>query len=232
MKNLERMLKDIEMEVELTRHLIGKDSLDERVMEAMKQVPRHRFVPHELRYCAYDNGPVPIGSDQTISQPYIVALMSDLLNLKTDDIVLEIGTGSGYQAAILSRLVRQVYSIEIIEDLANKARDRLIDLNYRNVEVRCSDGYFGWEEHAPYDGIIITAAAPHIPQPLIKQLREGARLVLPIGLPFRYQELVVIEKKTDGTLETREVLGVSFVPLTGQCDTDAQPLGSSRHRLT
>ncbi|MGR9114968.1 MAG: protein-L-isoaspartate(D-aspartate) O-methyltransferase [Gammaproteobacteria bacterium] len=222
MKDLDRMLKDIEMEVELTRHFIGKDSLDERVMAAMKQVPRHHFVPHELRFCAYDNGPVPIGSDQTISQPYIVALMSDLLSTKPDDAILEIGTGSGYQAAVLSHLVRQVYSIEIIEDLAIRASNRLRKLNYNNVEVRCGDGYFGWPEHAPYDGIIVTAAAPNIPKPLLEQLREGARLVLPIGHPFRYQELIVIEKKPDGTLEIREILGVSFVPLTGECDSIAE----------
>ena len=229
MKDLDRMMKDIEMEVELTRHLIGKDSLDERVMETMREVPRHQFVPYELRYCAYDNGPVPIGSDQTISQPYIVALMTDLLNPQPGDIILEIGTGSGYQAAILSLLVRQVYSIEIIEDLATKARNRLNKLDYRNVEIRCGDGYSGWPEHAPYDGIIITAAAPHVPLPLIEQLREGARMVIPIGMPFRYQELVVIDKKPGGGLETREVLGVSFVPLTGQCDIEASRSNTSSH---
>ena len=229
MKDMDRMLEDIKMEVKLTRHLIGKNSLDGRVMEAMSEVPRHHFVPYELRYCAYDNGPVPIGSDQTISQPYIVALMTDLLNPQPDNIILEIGSGSGYQAAILSLLVRQVYSIEIIEDLATKARNRLSKLNYHNVEIRCGDGYNGWPEHAPYDGIIITAAAPHVPLPLIEQLREGARMVIPIGLPFRYQELVVIEKKPGGGLETREVLGVSFVPLTGQCDIEASRSKTSSH---
>jgi protein-L-isoaspartate(D-aspartate) O-methyltransferase len=215
MKDFQRMLNDIEMEVHLTRHLIGKNSLDDRVMEVMKQVPRHEFLPVDLRYCAYDNGPAPIGSGQTISQPYIVALMSDLLNTKPSDIILEIGTGSGYQAAILSQLVKQVYSVEIIEDLATIARQRLNELGYNNVEVRNDDGYYGWPEHAPYDGIIVTAAAPHIPQPLIDQLRPGARLVIPVGLPYSYQELMVVEKRANDEIEVRKVLGVGFVPLTG-----------------
>ncbi|MDD2661228.1 MAG: protein-L-isoaspartate(D-aspartate) O-methyltransferase [Methylococcales bacterium] len=215
MKDMQRMVNDIEMEIHLTRHLIGKNSFDDRVMAAMKRVPRHEFLPGDLRYCAYDNGPAPIGSGQTISQPYIVALMSDLLNTRPSDIILEIGTGSGYQAAILSQLVQQVYSIEIIEDLATEARKRLNKLGYDNIEVRNDDGYSGWLEHAPYDGVIVTAAAPHIPQPLIDQLRAGARLVIPVGLPYSHQELMVVKKKTNGEAETRQVLGVAFVPLTG-----------------
>ena len=218
MKDLQRMLNDIEMEVHLTRHLIGKNSLNDRVMTAMKKVPRHEFLPPDLRYCAYDNGPAPIGSGQTISQPYIVALMSDLLDTKPSDIILEIGSGSGYQAAVLSQLVQQVYSVEIIEDLATTARKRLNKLCYNNVEIRNDDGYFGWPEHAPYDGIIVTAAAPHIPQPLIDQLRTGARLVIPVGFPYSYQELMVVEKRANGEIETQMVLGVSFVPLTGEHD--------------
>ena len=218
MKDLQRMLNDIEMEVHLTRHLIGKNSLNDRVMTAMKKVPRHEFLPPDLRYCAYDNGPAPIGSGQTISQPYIVALMSDLLDTKPSDIILEIGSGSGYQAAVLSQLVQQVYSVEIIEDLATTARKRLNKLGYNNVEIRNDDGYFGWPEHAPYDGIIVTAAAPHIPQPLIDQLRTGARLVIPVGFPYSYQELMVVEKRANGEIETQMVLGVSFVPLTGEHD--------------
>jgi protein-L-isoaspartate(D-aspartate) O-methyltransferase len=220
MKNdIQRMLNEIEMEVHLTRHLIGKNAFDDRVMAAMERVPRHEFLPADLRYCAYDNGPAPIGSGQTISQPYIVALMSDLLNTKPADIILEVGTGSGYQAAILSQLVQQVYSVEIIEDLATAARKRLNKLGYDNVEVRNGDGYFGWPEHAPYDGVIVTAAAPHIPQPLIDQLQIGARLVIPVGLPYSYQELMVVEKKANGGIETQKVLGVSFVPLTGEHET-------------
>jgi protein-L-isoaspartate(D-aspartate) O-methyltransferase len=200
----------------LTRHLIGKNSFDDRVMAAMKQVPRHDFLPADLRYCAYDNDPAPIGSGQTISQPYIVALMSDLLNTKPSDIILEIGTGSGYQAAVLSQLAQQVYSVEIIEHLATTAHNRLNKMGYDNVEVRNDDGYFGWPEHAPYDGVIVTAAAPHIPQSLIDQLRTGARLVIPVGLPYSYQELMVVEKKANGEIETWKVLGVGFVPLTGE----------------
>lgn len=221
MKERQRMLRDIEMEVDLTHHFIGKDALDSRVMEAMKQVPRHEFVPTALRDRAYDNGPAYIGSGQTISQPYIVALMSDLLNTRPTDIILEVGTGSGYQAAILALLVKQVYSIEIIEELAVPARARLARLGYNNVAVRNGDGYFGWQDHAPFDGIIVTAAAPHIPQPLIEQLRVGARLVIPVGLPFSYQELMVVEKKANGEIEIRHVLGVSFVPLTGELGEEA-----------
>ena len=220
MNDLQRMLNDIEMEVHLTRHLIGKNAFDDRVMAAMKNVPRHEFLPADLRYCAYDNGPAPIGSGQTISQPYIVALMSDLLNTKPSDIILEIGTGSGYQAAILSQLVQQVYSVEIIEDLAATARKRLNKLGYNNVEVRNDDGYFGWQEHAPYDGVIVTAAAPHIPPSLIDQLRPGARLVIPVGFPYSYQELMVVEKRANGEIETEKVLGVSFVPLTGEHESE------------
>jgi len=220
MNDLERMLNDIKMEVELTRHLIGKNALDARVMAVMKQVPRHKFLPADFRYLAYNNGPVPIGSGQTISQPYIVALMSDLLATKPSDVVLEIGTGSGYQAAILSKLVAQVYSIEIIEDLALKASHRLQKLGYDNVAVRNDNGYFGWQEHAPFDGIIVTAAAPTIPQPLIDQLKVGARLVIPVGLPYAYQELMVVEKKPNGDIDIQDILGVSFVPLTGVANTD------------
>jgi protein-L-isoaspartate(D-aspartate) O-methyltransferase len=216
MKNLQHMLSDIEMEVYLTRHLIDKNALDGRVMAAMKKVPRQVFLPVDLRYCAYDNSPVPIGSGQTISQPYMVALMSDLLNTKSSDIILEIGTGSGYQSAILSQLVQQVYSVEIIEDLVITARSHLNKLGYNNIDIRNGDGYFGWPEHAPYNGIIVTAAAPHIPQPLIDQLAAGARLIIPIGLPYSYQELIVVEKKANAEIETRKILGVSFVPLTGQ----------------
>lgn len=214
--SMRQMLDDIESEVRATRGYIGKNALDKRVMDAMGDVPRHLFVPEASLHVAYANGPVPIGLGQTISQPYIVALMTDLLNPNPDDTVLEIGTGSGYQAAILSRLVKQVYSVEIVETLADKARERLSVHDYRNIEVRTGDGYLGWPEHAPYDGIVVTAAAPHIPEPLIDQLCIGARLVIPIGLPFCYQELLVIEKDARGRIDSRTVLGVSFVPFTGK----------------
>lgn len=230
MKGLQRMMKGIEMEVNLTRHLIGKDVLDDRVMAAIKQVPRHEFLPADFRFLAYDNGPAPIGSGQTISQPYIVALMSDLLDTKLTDTILEIGTGSGYQAAILSKLVKQVYSLEIIEELSTQATRRLKKLGYDNVTVRNGDGSFGWPEHAPYDGIIVTAAAAYIPQPLIDQLKVGARLVIPVGLPYSYQELMVVEKKADGKVEVRNILGVSFVPLVSGCDVEAKNLGEQHDR--
>jgi len=220
MNDLQRMLNDIEKEVELTRNSIGKNALDARVMAAMKQVPRHEFISRDIHYRAYDNGPLPIGSGQTISQPYIVALMSDLLNTKPSDKILEVGTGSGYQAAILSRMVQQVYSVEIIESLAAKARNHLNKLNYKNINLRTGDGYFGWPEYAPFDGIIVTAAAPYIPQPLIEQLITGARMVIPVGFPYSYQELMVVEKKANGEIETQSILGVSFVPLTGERDTE------------
>jgi protein-L-isoaspartate(D-aspartate) O-methyltransferase len=222
------MLKDIAMEVNLTRHLIGKDALDDRVMAAIKQVPRHEFLPADYRFLAYDNDPAPIGSGQTISQPYIVALMSDLLCTKFTDTILEIGTGSGYQAAILSKLVKQVYTLEIIEELSKKATRRLKKLGYNNVMVRTGDGHYGWPEHAPYDGIIVTAAAACIPQPLVGQLRPGARLVIPVGLPYSYQELVVVEKKINGKIEAHNILGVSFVPLVAGCDVETMDLGE-RH---
>ncbi len=221
MREMRQMLSDIEWEVKLTRSMIGKAALSDRVMAAMKQVPRHKFIPKALREYAYQNGPVPIGFGQTISQPYIVALMSDLLDTKPSDVVLEIGTGSGYQAAILSKLVRQVYSIEVVEELATMARTHLHELGYNNVEVRTGDGNLGWPEHAPYDGIIVTAAAPHIPQSLIDQLRTGARLVIPLGLPYSAQELMVVEKKPGGKIETQDILSVAFVPLVEGRDTSS-----------
>jgi protein-L-isoaspartate(D-aspartate) O-methyltransferase len=214
-KSRERMLRDIQREVEFTRHEIGTDHLDERVMEAIRAVPRHEFVPLESRPYAYENGPVAIGHGQTISQPYIVALMSDLLRPRPQDVVLEVGTGSGYQAAVLSRLVRQVYSVEIVEELASEVAERLQRLGYHNVAVRHGDGYYGWPEHAPYDSIIVTAAAPHIPSPLIEQLKVGGRLVIPVGQPLMYQELKVVEKVADDKTQVHDVLGVAFVPLVG-----------------
>lgn len=210
------MIRDIEEEVALTRHYIGKDALDSRVMQAMRKVPREQFVPAESKAYAYVNGPVPIGYGQTISQPYIVALMTDLLNPEPDDVILEVGTGSGYQAAVLSLLVKQVYTLEVIPELGEQAAERLKHLGYDNVEVRVGDGYFGWPEHAPYDGIIVTAAAPYIPEPLIEQLKEGGRLVIPVGQPFSHQELMTVDKKAQGEIDTQSILGVAFVPLTGR----------------
>jgi len=209
------MLRVIRWETTLTRDYIGKDSLDERVMAAMADVPREAFVPDGLRHRAFDNGPLPIGHGQTISQPYIVALMTDLLEPGPDDVILEIGCGSGYQAAILSRLVKQVYSLEIVPALAAEAARRLEELGCANVEVRCADGYPGLPEHAPYDGILVTAAAPHVPPALVAQLKPDARLVIPVGNPGWAQDLKLIEKRADGGIRERDVLSVSFVPFTG-----------------
>ncbi len=218
----EEMLRDIEREVAYTRHEIGRDAFAPRVMAAMAAVPREEFVPESGRHRAFANGPLPIGHGQTISQPYIVALMTDLLAPRRQDSVLEIGTGSGYQAAVLAQLVRQVHSVEIIAALATAAGQRLGRLGYDNVSVRHADGYHGWPEHAPYDGIIVTAAAPRVPPPLVEQLKPGARLVIPVGLPGSVQELQVVEKHADGAIATRNILLVAFVPLTRAPAASAQ----------
>ena len=215
MTKVEQMLRDIEQEVQLTRAETGKNTLDPRVLSAMRAVPRERFVPEDERSMAYYNGPLSIGHGQTISQPYMVALMTDLLHLQPHHVILEVGTGSGYQAAVLSQLVARIYSVERIAQLAKEARARLQGLGYLNVEVVEGDGYRGLPEHAPYDGIIVTAAAPHIPQPLVDQLKPSARLVIPLGGAFAGQELVVVEKSVDGHLSERRLLSVAFVPLTG-----------------
>ena len=215
-EGMAQMLEDIRQEVEFTKGWIGKDHLDKRVMAAMKAVPRHEFVPGACRYFAYANGPVAIGHGQTVSQPYIVALMTDLLEPQADDVVLEVGTGSGYQAAVLSQLIKRVYSMEIVAVLADEAAPRLRRLGYDNIEVRSGDGYQGWREHAPFDGIIVTAAAPHIPPPLIEQLKPGGRLVIPVGPPYGHQILSVVSKDDGGRIVTRDILPVAFVPLTGE----------------
>ena len=211
--SIKRMLAEIEGEVAYTSRLIGKSRLDPRVMAAMGKVSREAFVPPDLKRYAYDNGPLPIGNGQTISQPYIVALMTDLLQLEPDHVVLEVGTGSGYQAAVLSQLVKEVFTIERIQALGNVSTARLKSLGYSNIECRTGNGYDGWPEHAPYDAIIVTAAASHIPQALIEQLKPGGRLVIPIGLPDMPQELILVEKDDEGGIHTRNILGVAFVPL-------------------
>ena len=195
----------------------GISRADERVMDAMRDVPRHEFVPPEFRgAAAYRDSPLPIGNGQTISQPYIVALMSDLADVGPDSIVLEIGTGSGYQAAILAEMVSHVYTIEIIEPLFSSATARLEHLGYENISTRLGDGYFGWEEHAPFDAIIVTAAATHVPPPLIEQLKPGGRMVIPVGGRFTTQWLLLVEKNDDGGIVTRQIAPVLFVPLTGE----------------
>lgn len=197
------------------RQIRQRGVTDQDVLEAMERVPRHEFVPGEYQSQAYADRPLPIGYGQTISQPYIVALMTELLQLKTTDRVLEIGTGSGYQAAILAEIVAEVYTVEIIEALAVEATARLKRLGYDNVKTLHADGYFGWEEHAPFDAIIVTAAPDHIPQPLVQQLQDGAKLVIPVGPPGGYQTLWEVTK-TGEEVTKRNVTGVLFVPLTGE----------------
>ncbi|MEE8635269.1 MAG: protein-L-isoaspartate(D-aspartate) O-methyltransferase [Acidiferrobacterales bacterium] len=210
------MIAAIVKDVRRTASYTGRKDFDERVMEAMTSVPRHEFVPVDLQPVGYENRPLPIGYGQTISQPYIVALMTDLLKVDGSDVVLELGTGSGYQAAILSGLVKRVYTIEIIEPLAEQAKSRLTRLGYGNVTTRLGDGYYGWIEQAPFDGIIVTAAASHVPPPLIEQLKPGGRMVIPVGDRFFTQQLLLVQKTADGQITTRQMLPVRFVPLTGK----------------
>ena len=197
-----------------TRQETGRANLSERVLQAMARVPRHRFVPVDQVPYAYDNRPLPIGGGQTISQPFIVALMTDLLDLKPGGKVLEIGTGCGYQAAVLGELAGDVYTMEIVSSLAQDAAARLTALGYRNVTVRSGDGYAGWAVHAPFDAIIVTAAAPAVPPALVEQLKPGGKLVIPVGPQWGAQQLLVIDKDASGKTTTRNALAVRFVPLT------------------
>jgi len=208
----QHMLAEISAGTFHVSDLIGKTALGERVMTAMGKVPRHEFVPIELRLYAYANVPLPIGFDKTISQPFIVALMTDLLDISPDDAVLEIGTGLGYQAAILAQLARKVYSIEIIEELGRQAKQRLHRQGYTNIELKIANGYHGWSEHAPFDKVIVTAAADLVPPPLIHQLKVGGKMVVPAGLPDA-QQLVLVEKHGNGRVTTREILQVRFSQL-------------------
>ena len=208
------MVQEIHLDAKLTSIEIGKDTFNKDVMGVMGTVPRHRFVPERLRDYAYENRPLPIGHGQTISQPYIVALMTDLLEVDENDVVLEIGTGSGYQAAVLSPLVKHVYTMEIIEALGETATVRLTQLGYDNVTTRIADGYYGWKERGPFDAIIVTAAAGSIPPPLVEQLKPGGRMVIPVGGAFLTQQLMLVEKDPDGEVRTKQILPVRFVPLT------------------
>jgi protein-L-isoaspartate(D-aspartate) O-methyltransferase len=208
----QHMLAEISAGTFHVSDLIGKTALDERVMTAMGKVPRHEFVPIELQPYAYANVPLPIGFDKTISQPFIVALMTDLLDISADDAVLEIGTGLGYQAAILAQLARKVYSIEIIEELGREAKQRLNRQGCTNIELKIANGYHGWSEHAPFDKVIVTAAPDLIPPPLIHQLKAGGKMVVPAGLPDA-QQLVLVEKDGNGRVTMREILQVWFSQL-------------------
>ncbi len=180
-------------------------------LDAMRNVPRHLYVPFPQRRNAYDDRPLPIGYGQTISQPYIVAFMTEIVDPKPDDKMLEIGTGSGYQAAVLAEIIEEVYTIEIIRPLGEQAK-RILDVQYDNVYVKIADGYHGWAEHAPFDAIVVTAAAEYIPPPLVEQLKEGGRMIIPVGSPFQVQQLMLVEKGKDGEISTRSLMPVRFVP--------------------
>jgi protein-L-isoaspartate(D-aspartate) O-methyltransferase len=213
---LKRMLDTIAVEAINTSSFTGRKEFSTAVMQAMAKVDRKKFVIDRYLRNAYDDGALPIGHGQTISQPYMVALMTDLLDLTQNSIVLEVGTGSGYQAAILSKLAKQVYSIERVAELATAAQQRLRRLGYDNVHIECRNGYLGWQEKAPFDAIVVTAAAPYVPPALIEQLKPGGRMVIPLGQPYAYQELYTLSKDQSGTITRQDILGVAFVPLVDE----------------
>ena len=208
-----RLVVEVDATYAATRAETGLAAMSPPVRAALAKVERHRFVPASQAAAAYRNHPLPIGSGQTISQPYIVALSTDLIAPQAGQRVLEIGTGSGYQAAILAEIVSKVYSIELVPSLGKEAAERLRTLGYANVEVRIGDGYAGWPEQAPFDGIVVTAAAPRVPQALVDQLKPGGRMVIPVGASHAAQELLLVVKKPDGSVEKKSVLPVRFVPL-------------------
>ena len=208
------MLEAVRDSVENSADYTGRSRLSDKVMDAMGAVAREEFVLPQYRHLAYQNTPLPIEAGQTISQPLIVALMTELLDPQPGDVVLEVGTGSGYQAAVLAHLVKHVYSVEIVEELADSAAEVLQRLGYNNVTVRAGDGYAGWPQHAPFDGIIVTAAAGEIPPPLLQQLKPGGKLVIPVGEEHGYQELLLVEVDEAGEISRQSVLPVRFVPLT------------------
>ncbi|MDP3939850.1 MAG: protein-L-isoaspartate(D-aspartate) O-methyltransferase [Deltaproteobacteria bacterium] len=210
----DRMVDAVAAQVRGTRFETGWGELAPRVAAALREVPRHAFVPAAARGDAYENRPLPIGYGQTISQPYIVAIMTELLDPEPGDVVFELGTGSGYQAAVLSRLVREVYTIEIVEPLGKRSRATLDGLGYRNVKSKVGDGYDGWPEAGPFDAIIVTAAADHVPPPLVAQLKPGGRMIIPVGGPFMTQYLTLVDKDAEGRVHARQILPVRFVPLT------------------
>lgn len=210
------LLDEIKLNAKQTSFATGKATISKPVLDALQNVPRHQFVRPQDQKHAYENRPLRIGHGQTISQPYIVALMTDLINLKKDQTVLEVGTGSGYQAAILGAIAKSVYTIEIIEPLAMQAQKRLAQLGYNNIKVRAGDGYFGWEDAGPFDAIVVTAAASHVPPPLIKQLKPGGKMIIPVGSQFFTQQLMLIEKQLNNRVVSKQILPVVFVPLTGK----------------
>ena len=197
----------------VSQQIEGRNIYNQKVLQAMRDVPRHLFVPEKRKKSAYGDFPLPIGYGQTISQPYIVALMTDLLKPEKDDIALEVGTGSGYQAAVLSKIVKKIYTIEIITPLGKAAEKRVSELGYKNITVKIGDGYFGWQQYAPFDCIIVTAASDHIPPPLVKQLKNGGKMAIPVGRPFQVQSLMLVEKSEKGEIRIKNILPVRFVPL-------------------
>jgi len=212
-KKIQLMLKAISDDAAYTSSLTGRPRFSNSVMEAMRDVPRDAFVPENMKSHAFENRPLPIGEEQTISQPYIVALMTDLLDPQPTDVMLEVGTGSGYQAAVLACLIKKLFSIEVIPSLAQRAKKVLAEIGCENVEVVSGDGYKGLPEHAPYDGIIVTAAAPFIPEALTAQLKTGGKLVIPVGRPYSSQQLMVVERDENDNLHRSRILDVAFVPL-------------------
>ncbi len=209
------LMREIEAHARMTERLMGIKAPNRRVMETMAKVPRHEFVPHRLRPYAYLNRPLPLGFGQNISEPYLIALMTHLADLSTDDVVFETGTGAGYQAAILAGLAKRVYSVEIIKPLARRAAETLARLGFDNVEVRASDGFFGWPEHGPYDAMIIKESMTYVPPPLLRQLKPGGRMVVPLGPPDSTQYLTLIRKEKDGRMREMRILPVRFSPLQG-----------------
>ena len=209
----DNLMAEIQADMRATSRYTGRDHLSERVEAVMRRVPRHRFVPLWSRPSAYGNYPLPIGSGQTISQPFIVALMSELLDLEPTDTVLEIGTGCGYQSAVLASLAHQVCSLEVVPELAGRAKKTLDDLGFSNVDIRLGNGYDGWPEPVAFDAIIVTAAAPEVPEPLLAQLGPGGRMVIPVGMPGSTQDLLRLQKQEDGEVAGRPVLPVAFVPM-------------------
>jgi protein-L-isoaspartate(D-aspartate) O-methyltransferase len=216
MPNLDEMMRDIRVETNYACRMTGRCTLDAHVLEAIRRVPRQEYVGQSFRPHAYENSPLPIGQGQTISQPFIVALMTDLLELKSGDKVLEVGTGSGYQTAVLAELCGHLYTLEIIPELASQARNRLEEEGYGNIQYRIGDGYFGWPDEAPFDAIMVTAAVEEIPPPLVEQLAPGGRLVLPVGRRYFTQDLFLLHKDLTGEVHASNLLPVSFVPLTGE----------------
>ena len=209
------MIRAIEANARDASYYINRKELDGRVISAMGRVERHRFVPENQVSSAYENRPLPIGHGQTISQPYIVALMSDLVNIEPGDKVIEVGTGSGYQAAVLAEMGADVFSVEIVKPLAEQAARRLAELGYSTITTREDDGYYGWEKEAPFDAIVVTAAASHVPPPLLRQLKKGGTMIIPVGGRFMVQQLVLVTKDEAGGISARQILPVRFVPLTG-----------------